>query len=195
MSEIWRPVVGYEDYYSVSSLGRVRRDKGGRGASAGRILRQSTSDGYRYVQLCRKDIKRKLAVHFLVTSAFLGPKPRGKFPNHKNLDRGDNKVGNLEWLTRKQNAQHALANGRTNGRPMYGEQNGRAVLTERQIEHIRRLKSIVGQRVLAELLGVSKSLIQKIHQGKLWPADLRVREFPDMPQGRQPHYRRRETCP
>lgn len=50
--------------------------------------------------------------------------------------------------------------------------------TAKQVAVVRKLKGIVGQRELAILCGVVKTSIQKIHQGKSWPEDLRVREFP-----------------
>lgn len=180
MSDIrWMPVVGYEDYYEVSETGLVRRVRAGRGASAGKLLRQAKGDGYHYVQLCRRDVKRKVGVHILVCEAFHGRRPRGKVPNHKNFIKNDNRVDNLEWLTAKQNAKHAVAGGRPGGKAMPGELNGRAKLSAAQASAVRRLKGIVGQRDLALLCGVSKTLIQKIHQGKLWPEDLRVRELPE----------------
>lgn len=170
-SEQWRDVRGYEGYYEVSDLGRVRRVRGGRGATAGRILRAKepnrTSD-YRRIQLCRNDIKRTVTVHFLVCEAFHGKRPRKKVPNHINMDKLDNRACNLEWCTLKQNAQHALKNGRQGGKSRPGEMNPRAKLSESQVREVRRLKGVIGQRTLAALCGVSKTAIQLIHQGKNW---------------------------
>jgi hypothetical protein len=179
-AEEWRPVHGYEDHYEVSSTGRVRRTRAGRGATAGRVLRQHDQGGYLAVQLCRFDVKRKVGVHILVAEAFHGPRPEGKLPNHKNLLKDDNRADNLEWVTPKENAQHALAAGRKGGRSMPGEGNGRAKLTAAQVDLIRRLRGRLGQRRLAALCGVSKTAVQLIQQGKHWrsPEDLRVREFP-----------------
>jgi hypothetical protein len=179
MREEWRPVVGYESHYEVSSLGRVRRTLACRGATAGRLLRRSESrDGYRFVMLSKNDNKRTFGVHGLVAAAFIGPRPRGKQAHHKNHRKGDNRASNLAWVTNRQNSMLALASGRRGGRAMPGVSNGNARLTVRQVEEIRRQKGRIGQRVLATLCGVSKTAIQKIHQGKGWPADLRVREFP-----------------
>ena len=179
--EEWRPVVGYEGEYAVSSIGRVKRVAGGMGAIAGRILRAKaptkTCD-YMRVQLCRKDRKRTFGIHVLVAEASHGRRPRGKYPNHKDCNKMNNTADNLEWLTQIQNQRHAVRNGRSGGRPLRGAENGRAKLTVAQVHEVRRLKGVVGQRVLAVLCGVSKSAIQFIHQGKHWPADLRVRVFP-----------------
>jgi hypothetical protein len=168
MNETWLPVVGYEYHYHVSDLGRVRRQRPGRGATAGRILKQCDQGGYRAVQLCRDDIKKKVGVHILVAEAFHGRRPRGKMPNHKDLDKGNNCADNLEWLTRKQNAQHAIRSGRVGGTSLRGESNGRAKLTAEKVVIIRRVIGKIGQRDIAILCGVSKTAIQLIHQGKHW---------------------------
>ena len=179
MKEQWRPVRRYEGYYDVSDRGRVRRVRGGRGDTAGRILsRRAIRDGYRFVQLSKNDRKKTFGVHVLVAEAFHGPRPRRKFTNHKNFNKSDNRASNLEWLTNRQNSLHALRAGRRRSRPLRGERNGNARLTQKQVTEILRQKGKIGQRTLAALCRVSKTAIQKIHQGRAWPEDLRVREFP-----------------
>ena len=186
MSEEWRDVLGYEGYYRVSSLGQVMRVRGGMGATAGRILKQKRPThhcDYLRIQLCRNDAKRTVQVHVLVAEAFHGKRPRGKLPNHKDLNKLNNHADNLEWLTRRQNTIHALRNGgRVKPTALHGTRNGRHKLIPEQVRIIRDLRGVVGQRDLAVLCGVSKSAIQWIHQGKHWmtewPEDLRVREMP-----------------
>ena len=107
----WKPVVGYEGYYEVSDQGDVRRVKGGKGARLGQCLKPKTSrNGYQEVNLCRSPKEHKMhLVHRLVAEAFLGESEL--HVNHKNLDKADNRLSNLEWVTRSENMQHAIENG------------------------------------------------------------------------------------
>lgn len=183
ISEKWRPVIGYGKHYSVSNLGRVKRIMACRGATAGRILSVATEvDGYVAVQLCKNNKKKKFGVHILVCNAFHGKRPRGKCVNHKDGVKNNNKSTNLEWMTNRQNYHHARLAGRVGGRGMPGESNPRAKLSVGQVAEVLRLKGKLGQRTLAKLCGVCKTAIQKIHQGKNWPEDLRVRQMPEVRQ-------------
>ena len=107
----WKPVKDYEGIYEVSNQGDVRRIKGGKGTRLGTCLKGKTgSTGYTEVNLCRspKDHKMKL-VHRLVAEAFLGASDLQV--NHKNFDKTDNRLSNLEWVTQSENIQHAVKGG------------------------------------------------------------------------------------
>ena len=115
-SEEWRPVVDWEGYYSVSNLGRIRResrDKYLDRRHSGRILSTRFHPKRRYCAIHLftngKSIDRYL--HVLVAEAFLGPAPVGKEVNHKDGDRHNNTAANLEYLTRKENIHHAMRLG------------------------------------------------------------------------------------
>jgi hypothetical protein len=105
-AEIWRPVVGFEQYYSVSSFGRVRRDKGGKGTKAGKILKISAAgrnkDGttnYQTVSFCVNSRITGRNLHAVVAEVFIGPCPEGMEINHKDLDRNNPRADNLEYVT------------------------------------------------------------------------------------------------
>lgn len=109
--EVWVPCAG--GVYSVSNLGRVRRDASACGAVPGRILKQRTTrlDRYPHVSLSVDGVVRRARVAHLVAAAFLGPRPLGNEVNHKNGDKGDSRAGNLEWATRNDNQRHAYRMG------------------------------------------------------------------------------------
>lgn len=114
--EIWKPIKGFEGKYEVSSIGRVRsvphmvENRYSERMTKAKILAlQKLRNGYLTVSLGRKH--KHALVHRLVAEAFL-PEPLGKTDvNHKNLNKTDNRVENLEWSTRHENMQHAHDNG------------------------------------------------------------------------------------
>lgn len=121
MSEIWKPVVGYEGIYEVSSFGRVRSiDRIVNGGSRwgkrpehkhGKILSQfSNVDGYKCVHIKIGGKQKEYRVHRLVAFAFLG-KPEGDQTevNHIDGDKTNNSVDNLEWVSHTENMRHAFS--------------------------------------------------------------------------------------
>lgn len=102
IEEIWKDVVGYEGFYEVSNLGNVRR-KGKANNLKGRIHR----DGYMLLVLCVNCKGKSFQVHRLVASAFIVNRKNREQVNHKNGIKSDNRLENLEWATRSENAIHA----------------------------------------------------------------------------------------
>lgn len=109
MQEEWRPVKGYERRYEVSSLGRVKSlvrivacGSGFRRVPELIMLLEVHYKGYRRVMLGREHC----FVHRIVADAFLDEAHTTDVVNHKNGDKTDNRVENLEWATFKENTQH-----------------------------------------------------------------------------------------
>ena len=119
MIEEWREIEDYEGYYEVSNIGRVRRKKGetiykdGRVANFSEtILKASLNQkGYLRVYLSIKSKKITKTVHRLVAETWILNPENKKTVNHKDLDKTNNMVDNLEWLSNKENMQHAFAHG------------------------------------------------------------------------------------
>lgn len=101
MNEIWKPVVGFEDFYEVSNLGNVRRKK------SKRLRAISHTSLYSHILLSANGKHTTLRVHRIVAEAFL-PRIDGKpHINHKNGNKNDNRVENLEWVSQAENNLHA----------------------------------------------------------------------------------------
>lgn len=115
--ENWKTVKGYAEHYQVSNLGRVkslpREYRWGYGAlrkQGEKILRPGTnSAGYASVNLVVNGISKNVVVHRLVAKAFLSNPDNKREVNHKNGNKTDNRLENLEWCTREENQQHAYA--------------------------------------------------------------------------------------
>lgn len=120
-----RPVVGYEGFYDVNELGEVfsRERWVTRIATYGAVqqfvpskkrLCSKHGTGYLTVRLTDTTKVKTHRVHRLVAQAFI-PNPDNKpFVNHKDSNRQNNHVDNLEWVTAKENTDHAVACGRLN---------------------------------------------------------------------------------
>lgn len=113
--ENWLPVSGFEGVYSVSDLGRVRRDSAAGRARAGRILKPSVDirGGYLSVSLynggLRTRVRRK--VHVLVAETFIGPRPIDMDVCHGDGDCRNNVLPNLRYGTRSDNLRDSVSHG------------------------------------------------------------------------------------
>lgn len=117
MTEQWQPVVGWEGLYEVSDLGCVRSvDRtvhagAGRSRRApGKMLRPRPGPHYLYVHLSRYGRPRNHPIHQLVARAFLGA-PDGRDVLHKNGSYHDNRVANLRYGTKSENAYDSIRHG------------------------------------------------------------------------------------
>lgn len=113
MTEEWRDIVGYENYYQVSNFGNVRRikyDTNYRKTQKIKNLTKTINDGYFAVGLSLRQNQKTVKVHRLVAQAFI-PNPNN-LPeiNHKDENKLNNCVDNLEWCTRKYNNNYGTRN-------------------------------------------------------------------------------------
>ena len=103
MEEIWCPIKGYEGFYGVSDKGRVRSLKSGKE----RILKPgSDKDGYLQVGLYKNGEKKMCKVHRLVAQTFIPNPDNLTEVNHKDEDKINNKVSNLEWCDYSYNTNY-----------------------------------------------------------------------------------------
>ena len=127
MQEQWKEVVGFNGFYEVSSLGRVRSlDRkvfrlGRFGQDSHNVYKGKlipvwqTSNGYYRITLNREGKKSNHLVHRLVANAFLENPKSKETVNHKNGIKADNRLENLEWATRSEQIIHAWETGLNRG--------------------------------------------------------------------------------
>ena len=114
MTEIWHPCAGYETHYEVSNYGNVRSIErlvphplGGKKIQYGRVLKVGkASNGYLIVNFCVDKVKSNHSVHRLVARAFIPNEDNKPQVNHKDGNKHNNHVDNLEWVTRSENGLH-----------------------------------------------------------------------------------------
>lgn len=114
MTEEWRPIAGYESAYEVSDRGQVRSltrlircgPAAKRTIEGGILVPQQHSSGYEQVFLWTERKRVKAFMHRLVADAFLSNPEGKKVVNHKDGDKQNNAVSNLEWATYSENTQH-----------------------------------------------------------------------------------------
>ena len=115
IEEIWKDIKGYEGYYQISNYGNVKslerivtRKDGIIQVRKERIMsKRFTTDGYVAAKLNVNRMSKSIAVHILVATHFI-PNPNN-YPevNHKDCNRTNNRVDNLEWCTHQQNVEYS----------------------------------------------------------------------------------------
>ncbi len=167
MVETWRPIPGFEDTHLVSDQGRVRRGKSRGGHPVNIILKPYLEHGRYYrVALNRgKNSPKYFYVHRLVAAAFLGPCPKEQEVNHKNGDKKQNHLANLEYTTKSGNMQHAHDIGLFPD----GIQHHSSKITEDDVRYLRLLCTEgVAQKGLADRFGISISQVNDIIHRHYW---------------------------
>jgi hypothetical protein len=172
--EIWKDIEGYEGYYQVSNMGRVKslaREvicNNGIRILKEKIRKQHTNRhlGYNYVMLSKDNKQINYRVHRLVADAFI-PNPYKKPQvNHIDKVKTNNKVYNLEWCTQEENMKHSYIDELS----PKGERSHYSKLKEKDILEIRHKYSFCDYTLerLSDEYKSSKSNISLIVNGVTW---------------------------
>lgn len=169
MIERWRPcpIAGLEHVYEVSDRGQLRRVLGGKGTRAGFILKPKMNGQYFGWMLTFNGYRKVHYVHELVALAFIGPRPTRAQINHKNLDKFDNRVENLEYLSHADNGRHAASLGVGNFTLKLCEQD----------EVLRLYNAGVRPSVLAKMFKIDRSTPWQIRRSRRKRAHLVPRDL------------------
>jgi hypothetical protein len=168
-NENWKPIPGFEGFYSVSNLGRIRSEfrivpREGRGnlTIKEKIIKTPPTKGYPKFNANMNGIPTQFFVHQVVMLAFKGPPLPGQEVRHKNGDRGDARLDNLEYGTRTEN----IADAKRYGTFPVGEKRPGAKIN-REIARII-IQSEETAYVIAERYGIDHGTVEHIRNRRLW---------------------------
>lgn len=102
--ETWKDIVGFEGHYQVSNTGRVKSLKGGKE----RVMKPGNTIKYLLITLSNGSLRKSFGVHRLVGQAFIENPLNKPQINHKDGNKKNNKVENLEWSTALENTLHSM---------------------------------------------------------------------------------------
>jgi len=167
--EFWVDIQGWEGYYSVSNKLRIKRNEGYRGKSfypEKLITPRLTSYGYYEVVFTVNNKRGKYFWHRVVAIAFIPNSENKPEVNHKNGNRADYSIDNLEWTTRSENQLHKtriLMSGS-------GENHPNAKLSSSDILNIHNLYKTgkYSQRKISEMYRLNNATVYKILRGIIW---------------------------
>lgn len=109
MTEIWKDIEGYENLYRVSNLGRVK-SLNYRRTGKEKIIKLGIIKGYLCAHLCKDGKQKQYLIHRLVATAFILNPNNLLEINHKDEDKTNNRVENLEWCSRHYNINYGHRN-------------------------------------------------------------------------------------
>jgi hypothetical protein len=184
LNEIWKDIKGYEGFYQVSNLGKIKSldrniiIKNGRHRFfKGRLLQLNYDiDGYFMVCLCMPGKTQfSCNVHKLVAKAFVEGYKEGLVVNHKDGNKENNVSTNLEWVTVAENNKHAIDTGLLNphkSKPQNsykGENHPMSKLLEQDVKEIRKMAlEGIPHKEIAKKFGICKERVCAIKKGRVW---------------------------
>lgn len=179
MKEIWKDIPGFEGLYQISNLGRLKKLSTpihSRSANGNPFIRYSKekiylgsldNHGYYRTTLTKNRTRYERKVHRLVLLTFVGANALDC--NHKNYNRSDNRLENLEYCTRAENNYHRDLKEGARDNQCKGSLVHSAKLENKDILKIFKLrKNGLTHKMIGVKLGVSRRAIGNILKRKIW---------------------------
>ena len=159
--ETWKDIPGTDGEYKISNYGKVMTVK------TRRILSPAIDErGYERVCLFKKDRSRRYKVHRLVAITFIPNPDDKKQVNHKDGNKRNNCVDNLEWVTNEENMHHSRANGLHDGHKRFCESRKKRIIAT----HIESGEEIIFESILAAKKALGTCHIQEVLRGLRYEA-------------------------
>jgi hypothetical protein len=171
MDEEWKPILGFEDRYLVSDQGNCVRILTRGGKSMWRPLSgRIEGNGYVTFHMYGANGKQRHPLaHRVVWQAFNGPILKGLEVNHKNGIKFDNRLSNLELMTRSENMLHGFRELGFSRKRLQGEQHPKAKLNQEDVLKILELRgSGIRRHIVANNFHVSVTAVRLIEMGQNW---------------------------
>lgn len=179
LKELWRPVLGFEDFYEISNLGRLKRltrkSKNSRNANTFKTYKERISkkthknkDKYISLSLTVEGTTTYKSAHVVVLEAFIKKPFVGAVVNHENGDKHDNRLENLSWMTSSENSKHAVLTGLQ--KAARGEMAGNAKLSVANVLEIRKMRYELGYscRKISKKFNISVKQVSVVSRGVQW---------------------------
>jgi len=167
MKYFWKRHKTYR-LYSISSKGKCKNRKTGK-----LVALSPDKDGYLRLSLYKHGKRYNRSLHSLVMETFESPCPPGKEINHKDGIKAHCQWDNLEYMTPKENMEHAhrmgLIKPRKGGSALKGDKHPNAKLNWEKVGRIKQLLAEgETQWSISQMFGVQQQTISDIHLGKAW---------------------------
>lgn len=168
-NEIYKDIRGYEGLYKISNFGNVKSLNYNRTKSK-RIMKPGMSiNGYPQLLLHKNGKRRMFKIHRLVALAFIKNLLNLPQINHKDGNKKNNNVENLEWCNAYQNTHHAYQLGLIN---TIGEKNPNTKIKESDVAFIRKYlnshKKHGEVTKLAKQMGISRQIVSNVKNNYSW---------------------------
>jgi len=138
MEEVWKDIPNYEGMYQVSNLGNIKNVKKGKIK-----IPNKNKNGYLYIDLWKDNKNKKMTIHRAVAMAFLSNDNDYTDINHKDGNKTNNIVDNLEWCNRSHNLKEAYRLGlRKPTRAMLGKK-GKLCPNSKKIKQYDKLGNLI----------------------------------------------------
>lgn len=173
IDEEWKVIKDFPDY-AITNKGKIKRITDSRTYKAGRLIKPSMSpNGYLHIVLRKNNKPITLSIHRLVSKHFDPNYNEDLQCNHKNGDKTDCSINNLEMVTDSENKKHAVQTGLL--KPLKGEKNGASKLKDGEVWLIKKILYYKNKNVIkisneniGKMFNISYALISLINTNKRW---------------------------